>query len=54
MTKLNVLNQGIDFGIGIRLIYGVNVVYGYTNSIQEQDIIDVVRKTWGKEQFQVQ
>ena len=42
------VNQGIDFGIGIRLIYGVNVVYGYTNSIQEQDIIDVVRKLGAK------
>ena len=42
------VNQGIDFGIGIRLIYGVNVVYGYTNSIQEQNIIDVVRKLGAK------
>ncbi|MBT6326096.1 MAG: TldD/PmbA family protein [Bdellovibrionales bacterium] len=41
--KVHEANSGIDFGIGIRLVFGTNVVYGYTNSIQEDELIRITR-----------
>ena len=37
------VNQGIDFGIGIRLIYGTEVLYGYTNSIEREELLKVTK-----------
>ena len=32
------VQSGIDFGIGIRLIYGNKVLYGYTNKTEEDEL----------------
>ncbi|MCG7586980.1 TldD/PmbA family protein [Photobacterium sp. OFAV2-7] len=32
------VNSGIDFGIGIRLFFGYKVLYGYTNSTDEEEL----------------
>ncbi|UKA31399.1 TldD/PmbA family protein [Photobacterium damselae] len=32
------VNSGIDFGIGIRLFFGLKVLYGYTNSTDEEEL----------------
>ena len=37
------VNQGIDFGVGIRLIYGTEVIYGYTNSADETELLRVTK-----------
>ena len=37
------VNQGIDFGVGIRLIYGTEVIYGYTNSADENELLRVAK-----------
>ena len=37
------VNQGIDFGVGIRLIYGTEVLYGYTNSADADELKRVAR-----------
>ena len=31
-SKVDNIENGINFGIGIRLFYGTKVLYGYTNS----------------------
>jgi TldD protein len=36
-------SAGIDFGIGIRLLYGDNVVYGHTNRIEKDELIRITR-----------
>lgn len=42
-SKVKDLKTGIDFGIGIRLIYGTKALYGYTNSIVKEDLIKLTR-----------
>ena len=48
---LNWVNRGIkdvksgtDFGIGIRAVYGTQVVYGYSNSIQKDDLLNLIKQ----------
>ncbi len=36
------VQQGIDFGIGIRLLFGTQVVYGYSNNLQQQSLSQLV------------
>ncbi|OAN11045.1 peptidase C69 [Photobacterium jeanii] len=36
--KVDKINSGIDFGIGIRLFFGHKVLYGYTNSTEEEEL----------------
>ncbi len=36
------INSGIDFGIGIRLFFGYKVLYGYTNSTEEDELKRVI------------
>lgn len=43
-SKVNSINSGIDSGIGVRILYGTKALYGYTNSFQEKDLIEVVKK----------
>ena len=43
-SKVNEIKSGIDFGIGIRLIYNNDVVYGYTNSKNLDDLIELTHK----------
>ena len=41
--KVENLSCGLDYGIGIRLIIGTEVFYGYTNSPQKDELISIVR-----------
>jgi TldD protein len=40
-SKVNNITSGIDFGIGIRLIYGTKVLYGYTNSTEQEELMRI-------------
>jgi len=42
-SKVNELGGGIDFGIGIRLLFGTNVVYGHTNLADLDELIRITR-----------
>ena len=37
------VNQGIDFGVGIRLIYGTEVLYGHSNSVDQDELIRITK-----------
>lgn len=41
-SKVHQVGGGIDFGIGVRLIYGTKVLYGYTNSRSLDDLCRIV------------
>ena len=36
--EIDKINSGIDFGIGVRLFFGHKVLYGYTNSTDEEEL----------------
>ena len=40
--EVHSLTGGIDFGIGVRLLFGTEVLYGYLNSIHLDDVVAVV------------
>ncbi len=42
-SQVHEIKSGIDFGIGVRLIYGTKVFYGYTNRIDKEELIRVTR-----------
>ena len=42
-SKVHEIKSGIDFGIGVRLIYGTKVLYGYTNSIEKEELLRITR-----------
>jgi len=42
--EVHALTGGIDFGIGVRLIFGTEVLYGYLNSIEELAVTAVVEQ----------
>ena len=42
-SKIKDLKTGIDFGVGVRLIYGRKALYGYTNSPKKEDLIKLTR-----------
>lgn len=41
-SKVHQVGGGIDFGIGVRLIYGTKVLYGFTNSRAKEDLYQIV------------
>jgi TldD protein len=41
------IKSGIDFGIGVRLIFGQNALYAYTNSDKLDDLIHMTRNLAG-------
>ena len=41
-SQIEKLNTGIDFGIGLRMVVGTNVLYGYTNHTSEEELIRVI------------
>ena len=41
-NEVHSLTGGIDFGIGVRLIFGTEVLYGYLNSLEAADVTAVV------------
>lgn len=42
-SKVHEIKSGIDFGIGIRLIYGTKVLYGYTNKTDKEELLRITR-----------
>ncbi len=42
-SRVKDVKSGIDFGIGVRLIYGNKALYGYTNSAKREDLISLTR-----------
>ena len=42
--EVHSLTGGIDFGIGVRLIYGDEVLYGYLNSIEDGQVMKVMNQ----------
>lgn len=43
-SQVKNIESGTDFGIGIRLIFGTRSLYGYTNSVNKDDLIELTRK----------
>lgn len=42
-SKVKDIRSGVDFGIGVRLIYGDQALYGYTNSTNRDELIKLTR-----------
>lgn len=40
--KIESAKAGIDFGVGIRLLYGTDVIYGYTSDEEEDGLLKLV------------
>ena len=43
-TEVQAVRSGIDFGIGIRLVYGFKVLYGYTNKMEVSELKRIVKE----------
>ena len=43
-SQVKNVRSGVDFGIGVRLIFGHKAIYGYTNSDQAPDLIALTQK----------
>ena len=41
--------SGIDFGVGLRLVYGTNVLYGYTNRTEADELRRIVAELAAKD-----
>lgn len=41
-SEIEKLNTGIDFGIGLRMVVGTNVLYGYTNHTDKEQLLKVI------------
>ena len=48
--EIDKINSGIDFGIGIRLVFGHKVLYGYTNSTERDELLRVTSLLAAREQ----
>jgi len=42
--QLDSINSGIDFGLGIRLIYGTQVYYATASTLDELELFKIVSK----------
>ena len=42
-SKIKDIKSGVDFGIGVRLIFGTKALYGYTNSVSRDELIKLTR-----------
>lgn len=42
-SKVKDIQSGTDFGIGVRLVYGKQYLYGYTNSAKKEDLLELTR-----------
>ncbi|OUR94133.1 peptidase C69 [Halobacteriovorax marinus] len=49
-SKVHEIKSGIDFGIGIRLIYGTKVLYGYTNKSDKEELLRITRALAAQDQ----
>lgn len=41
--KIKDIKTGTDFGIGIRVIFGDQAIYGYTNSLLQDELVRIIR-----------
>lgn len=42
-SKVKDIKSGVDFGVGVRLIFGTKALYGYTNSTNKDELIGLTR-----------
>lgn len=49
LDKVENVQSGLEFGIGVRLVYGTKVLYGYTNQASADVLRDVVSKLAAKD-----
>lgn len=47
-SKVHQINSGIDFGLGLRLLYGTEVLYAYTNSTKKEDLMALLKNLAGQ------
>ncbi len=40
-SQVDDIGGGVDFGIGVRLVYGTKVLYGYTNNPSEEELKNI-------------
>ncbi|MDA0791890.1 MAG: TldD/PmbA family protein [Proteobacteria bacterium] len=48
-SEVQAVQSGIDFGIGIRLVYGAKVLYGYTNRTEEEELKRIITELAAKD-----
>ncbi len=48
-SKVDDVSSGINFGIGIRLFFGTKVLYGYTNSTDQESLTQIVSTLCAKD-----
>ena len=41
-SEVQAVQSGIDFGIGVRVIYGTKVLYGYTNRTDNDELCRII------------
>lgn len=42
-SEIQSINSGLTFGVGVRVIYGVNSLYAYSNSTDEDSLLKLVK-----------
>ena len=48
-SEVQAVQSGIDFGIGIRMVYGTKVLYGYTNKTEVDELRRIVTELSAKD-----
>ena len=48
-NEVQSVQSGIDFGIGVRLVYGQKVLYGYTNKTDEDELRRIISELAAKD-----
>ncbi len=42
-SRIKDIRSGVDFGVGIRLIFGTKALYGYTNSKDKEELVNLTK-----------
>ncbi len=48
-SEVQAVQSGIDFGIGVRIVYGTKVLYGYTNRTENEELCRIVTELSAKD-----
>ena len=48
-AKVQSVESGIDFGIGVRLVFGTKVLYGYTNKTEPEELMRIASELAAKD-----
>ncbi len=48
-NQVQSVESGINFGIGIRMVYGTKVLYGYTNKIEQKELLRIASELAAKD-----